>query len=864
MTTDKSSGRERPVRFADSLRAAGEPTAGLRRLRAAVVPTAERPRERVHRAALAVVLLLYLGLGIAYSVVVPIFEAPDETSHFAYARYVAETGSLPVQDVEHSGPFGQEGSQPPLYYVLVALLVRPVDMSDTDTSLWNNPQNVMGHPAVPGNKNRFVHTDAERFPYRGAALAVHLGRLVSIVMGAGTVWLTYLMGRRVFRRAPNLQLLALAAAAFVAFLPGFLFISAAVNNDGAVALFSTATLYLLLRLVQQPADSDSAALIVAGRRPEPLDELGTGSVEGRRQHLGTAAALGAALGLALMSKLSALLLIPFVVVVLAITGWRRGLMRRYTTLTLIALLVAFVIAGWWFARNIWLYGDPVGANVATAIAARRSFRLDTYLGGAWAEFRGLRWSFWGLFGWFSLLLPRPVYAVLDVLTIAAFGGLALAVWYGRQGRWAGLWSGPLTILGVWALAVFVGLVAWTTQTKGAHGRLLFPAISAIALLFVVGWRTWIPPRFRRATPVLVGVPMLVFALWALIGVIRPAYARPALIAPGAVPDQVARSPITFAVSPDERIRLLGASTEPADAMPGETVALTLYWQALKQVTRDVLLNIRLFGHDMALLVNEDTYPGWGTFPPSLWPSAGLTRENVVVDRYHFQLPPDAAAPTLVRVDVGFVGRWTGQRWPAVDAQGESLSGPVSVAVLRLHRPVEDAAYPVQPAARLADGILLLDYRVAAVGRVGNEGMGEVSVRPGDELTITLEWAAAAPPSPQRGETVAGAEVRGDARPSSDYTVFLHLVDEQGRIVTQADGPPRSGDYPTSNWLPGERVPEQRSLQLPEDTRPGTYHLVVGMYSPDTLDRLGATNGAGQPWPDNAIELGASIDVSDSG
>jgi len=761
-------------------------------------------------------LLAFIVTGLSYSVIVPVFEAPDENAHFAYARYMAQTGSLPVQDPANPGPWSQEGSQPPLYYLLAALVIRGVDTSEVAALQWKNPQNVMGHPAEPGNKNRFIHTDRERFPYQGAVLAVHLARLVSVLMGAGTVWLTYLIARQVFApsgEGPSEPALALASAAFVAFLPQFLFISAAVNNDSAVTLFSTASLYCLLRLTSS---------------------LGP-QVAGDRAQWAWALALGICLGLALLSKLSALLLVPFLALTLAVEAWHKRLGHRFLVAVLAALGVAALVAGWWFLRNLRLYGDPVAANVMMEIAGRRAFKLERFLGGAWEELRGLRWSFWALFGWFSLPISRPVYLVLDVLVLAAALGLVMRKLRPTTNRGTDFvaWRWPISLLLLWLLMVLGGLVWWAAFAKGAQGRLLFPAIAPIAVLLVAGWWPWLPRRTAGTMPVLVGLPMLAFALGCLLGVIRPAYARPPLINPDQIPREVARPEATFGGV----VRLLGVTVTPADVAPGQTVNLTFYWQALAPVAEDALLNIRLFGHDpspmhtardfsaspaLALLVNEDTYPGWGTFPPVLWPVG-----PVVVDRYRFNLPADADVPALVRVDVGFVDRVTGQRWPVTDGRGQPTPAPTFVTSFRLRRP-DKVRTAQQPLARLDDGIVLLGYEVVPA-----------VVHAGGSVRMTLQWAA-------------------EAVPAADYTVFAHLVDASGRLVAQADGPPRGGDYPTRVWLPGDRVPDQRVIQVPSDAPPGEYHLLVGMYRLETGQRLPAYDTDGRHWPDDAVRLPVSI------
>jgi len=68
---------------------------------------------------------------------------------------------------------------------------------------------------------------------------------------------------------------------------------------------------------------------------------------------------------------------------------------------------------------------------------------------------------------------------------------------------------------------------------------------------------------------------------------------------------------------------------------------------------------------------------------------------------------------------------------------------------------------------------------------------------------------------------------------SDYTIFIHLRDEANNTVAQWDRRPLGGAYLTSQWQPGETVIDPHRLDLP----PGKYHLAIGMYRLDTLERL---------------------------
>jgi hypothetical protein len=90
---------------------------------------------------------------------------------------------------------------------------------------------------------------------------------------------------------------------------------------------------------------------------------------------------------------------------------------------------------------------------------------------------------------------------------------------------------------------------------------------------------------------------------------------------------------------------------------------------------------------------------------------------------------------------------------------------------------------------------------------------------------------------------------------ANYTVFLHLVNAQGDMVTDpADGPPLGGDWPTSDWVPGQSVVDTRLIALPPNLPTGKYDLQVGFYDPASGQRLTARKVDGAPWPDNAVVL----------
>ena len=116
--------------------------------------------------------------------------------------------------------------------------------------------------------------------------------------------------------------------------------------------------------------------------------------------------------------------------------------------------------------------------------------------------------------------------------------------------------------------------------------------------------------------------------------------------------------------------------------------------------------------------------------------------------------------------------------------------------------------------------------------IGYELMEE-SAQPGESLPFHLYWQA------------TGAT-------KTNYQVFNHLLDAEGNLVAQADGPPlpdpllRRG---TSDWDDLEEIIYSREyvLSLPEDLAPGEYLLVTGFYQSDTGQRMFTPTGEDVLW-----------------
>ena len=245
-------------------------------------------------------LLLFGAVAFFYSLVVPPFETPDEPFHYAFARHVAAGNGLPVQSADGHGPWEQEGSQAPLYYLITGALTSWIDQQDYVTTGVRNPRANIGDPLEPGNKNFMLYSGFD-WPLTGSVLALHIGRWFSVLCGALTVFFTWRTARLAF---PGREELALLAAAAVAAIPQFHFISASFSNDNMITVVSAATIFQLARLLALPGQAPIA----------------------RREWL----VLGTLLGLAALSKLQGL-----------------GLFVAATPVVL-----------WWWKRHCWRVHPP--------------------------------------------------------------------------------------------------------------------------------------------------------------------------------------------------------------------------------------------------------------------------------------------------------------------------------------------------------------------------------------------------------------------------------------------------------------------------------------------------------------------------
>jgi hypothetical protein len=537
----------------------------------------------------AVLLLAHVALATWYSLVIPLGEAPDEVDHYRVIRYLVQHRHLPSSEEEH------EAVQPPLYYVIGAAATfwirdrvpfAPLANADFDPSDPLAPRNLLLHPA------------SEAWPFRGWALAWHLVRLVSVGLGAVTVWGVFRLGRELFQNRPEI---GLGMAALTAFTPQFLFMSSVLSNDIAAAAMSALGLW-------------QAAALLRHNTLRP----------------GRLTFLGLSLGLGLLSKSSLIALVPIVALAILIVWWKQP-SREIKNLLYACLLVfglAGLLSGWYYVRNLMIFGDLLGLSfvLATNPLRKGPLTLDVL---SWL-FRGLSRSFW--LGWIGIELDEWLYLVIHALCLA--GLLGFLAWLAR--RWRQIptyvrWT--VVLLGLHVGITLASLMQWTAIVEGTdQGRLIYPLLPTVMLILVAGVLAWLPHEFRPW-----GVGSLV-AAWLVLALVTPGRYLTPVHGPSATVASLPIDATPLEVRFGDSIWLVGYRVEISQVRPGEKLCLDLYWRADASVAADIWVLVKLVDADRNFLMYKDGSPSAGRDTTDRW------MPGTVVASQHRLAIPDYGQP----------------------------------------------------------------------------------------------------------------------------------------------------------------------------------------------------------------------------
>lgn len=701
--------------------------------------------ERRAQPGIILIVVCYLLLGVAYSIVVPLAETPDESEHFNYLQHIALTNSLPLMQPLREENVTLEAHQPPLLYLLGAVLTSPIEMDPADNLPENNCFSF--EPEDNGRQHAFLHRPQEWPPQLGVYQVFQVMRWLSVVMGAVTVWVTYKIGQQVADgRLPFI------AAAVLAFNPQWIHITASLNNDVPTTMLGGAVIFLCIIGAKQP-------------------------------RLRIFAGLGLLLGLGFLTKFALLAFWPLAILAAFAPFLHKNLRRTLhacrTNLQsliphlLLLILLPILTAGWWYWRGFRLHGDPLMWDVTLAAKGSVIARTAPFTLADFGEFLLMHFqSYWLWFGWLNIKGPDWLYLLFFLVAVTAVAGLVKLVW--QKPFLVNGWAVAFCVLGI--LVIYASLLQYiqTINWTGYQGRLAYAAAAPIAVLLALG----LVSLNQRWLGTAVAGGLFLISTLAIPLLLLPAYPRPVIYQPAT---ELTRTCLRF-----EGGLQLEAISAAAAVKPGEQLPVTIYGYGLNNTDQPQTVAVDLVGWQDEILGQSQQQMRW---------QAGEVVSATMV------LPVADSLPTrgLLRLTM------PGQR--ATSATGRVLTLPQAVETVKIA-----PERPFQPQPMFQTNIQFGDF----LKLVGYD-------LPADAAEITLYWQA----------LTAMAD---------DYTTFVHILNDEGQLIGQADSQPADGRYPTSLWAPSEIVADPKELPA------GEGQIVVGVYLWPALERLPAFDEAGRQLP----------------
>ena len=339
--------------------------------------------------------------------------------------------------------------------------------------------------------------------YAWTAIFTPLGargmRLASIILGFACLIVIYQAAMLLF---PDSPFVVVVATGFAALLPTHIAITSTVNNDVLTELVFSTVLLLLLQCFL------------------------------RGLTLWRAGCIGFILGAALLTKATAVLLIPIIVIGLVLMYFAGEQAAKIIKGTGILVGWALLLSGWWFVRNEHLYGELLplkafsrafdGTALAQPFIERSGIANYIQLVSQWT-FQ----SFWAVFSnstsasptlgrGLPLFLPDHIYLLplmITVLAVAGFVRLTILRFKMGNERLTEFQRLGLFLLLVTLSLVAVSFAAFLAKYFQTQGRYFFPAMLPISILVSVGWLSLFPLKYRSLAA---GIMLGTLALLALL------------------------------------------------------------------------------------------------------------------------------------------------------------------------------------------------------------------------------------------------------------------------------------------------------------------------------------------------------------
>jgi hypothetical protein len=281
-------------------------------------------------------------------------------------------------------------------------------------------------------------------------ISVNLLKIIPLLCGLGIIEISYRTMTLVFPNRAYPQAIGMLLSGLA---PMNLYMSQYIGNETLCAFFSASAILFTLKLIKSPelAQNNKHVLL-----------------------------LGGSIGLALLSKVTALLLILPILVMVAWSSKFIDLPIRKTAITCIKIaLVIIIVAGWYYIRNIFLLGKPFIGG------------WDPSRGIAWWQYPGFRTV--NHFTSFGYSLVYPVYSSVmgfwDSLysTFWMDGFLGGTISYNHRPNWNYTFALSIPLLSIVPTAgILIGTISiFRTNNRQEKAILLFSLTCVVIYLLAM-------------------------------------------------------------------------------------------------------------------------------------------------------------------------------------------------------------------------------------------------------------------------------------------------------------------------------------------------------------------------------------------
>lgn len=258
------------------------------------------------------------------------------------------------------------------------------------------------------------------------------------------------------------------------------------------------------------------------------------------------------------------------------------------------------------------------------------------------------------------------------------------------------------------------------------------------------------------------------------------------------------------------VEVIGYDLDPDPPLPGRATRVMIYYRTLARMFPMYSSALSLNNIIGAPVKDIPSFPSSFYYPTYRWRA-----EEIYRDAYTFETPP--SSPTgLYALDL---------TWYPYDLDTRtsdySKSQSLALGSIRVGDFNAPMSIPHSQHARVGDAITFLGWDT----QPSTSGDTIVATR-GQSIALDLFW-------------------RADQVLKESFTVFVHLVNEQGQVVADGDSPPLSGLYATSLWRVGESLRDAHAIGIPSNLAAGKYFVEIGMYLPSNGKRLPIDLSSGQ-------------------